>query len=303
MSVDYLEKTNDNFSASTKLPDIPLDSLTLDPFANTRDSRFYYGSVSHHQALTQLQDMLADGNQCWGSLCGSSGLGKTLLRTVLHRSLDPMRFICISIETSLLNFDGLLLEIISQIGGERVYGSEYPDRYSRLSEFKQLLTELVVHSNRHLVLLIDEAQGLDKDTLDGLRNLSNICAEHCNLMSFVLIGGSRLESTLRGLPELAQRMAVRTSLLPLDLPQTGAYLQHRLAVAGSQQAIPFSEQALEKLHQMSRGNPREINGIMKQAMAIAQQSASGLGTASLQAALASRRVAGTGNTFKDLGMS
>jgi general secretion pathway protein A len=155
------------------------------------------------------------------------------------------------------------------------------------------------------VLLIDEAQGLDKDTLEGLRNLSNICAEQCNLMSFVLIGGSRLESTLRGLPELAQRVSVRTSLRPLDAVETGSYLQHRLITAGSRQSFPFSEKDMRRLHQVSRGVPRQVNDILKQAMNAAQMSATGLGPASLHDALDAilSPDMGRNTEFQSLGMS
>lgn len=284
---------------------ISLDTLTHDPFANTRDSRFYFGTSSHDAALAQLKAMLDDGNQGWACLSSAPGLGKTLLRTVMHRSLDPQRFVAVSIETSLLDFDELLLEIISQIRGERAHSPEFPDRYSRLSEFKLLLTEHVVQSGRHLVLLLDEAHGMGKDTLDNLRNLSNICAEQANLMSIILIGSSRLESSLRALPELAQRIAVRVSLAPLDIGQTGDYVQHRLNIAGCRQPIPFGPMDLQSLHQVSRGIPREINAILKQAIGFAKLSAHGLSADSLREALNTRSATASGQTaeFQSLGMS
>jgi len=298
MSVNYL-------SQNTVDAPITLASLTLDPFANTRDSRFYFDAAGHQAALLKFQAMLEDSNQGWGALIAAPGLGKTLLRTVLHRSLDPYRFLTISIENSLLGFDELLLEIISQMGGERVYANDYPDRYSRLSAFKLLLTEHVVQTDRHLVVLIDEAHGLDKQTLEYLRNLSNICAEQNNLMSIILMGGSRLGTTLRGLPELAQRIAVSMALQPLDAEQTIAYIKHRLAVAGCHQALPLSAQNLDRLHQVSRGNPRETNTILKRAMSIGEQAGSGLCDASISQALDELRTTGThqNNDFQSPGMS
>ena len=306
MNVDYLKPTTETQAEKIlQAGSIPLQSLMLDPFENTRDSRFFFNSSSHQAALTQLKAMLDDGNQGWACLSSAPGLGKTLLRTMLHRSLDPLRYIGISIENSLLDFDELLLEFISQISGERAYNSEYPDRYSRLSEFKLLLTEHVVQSGRHLVLLLDEAQGMDKKTLDNLRNLSNICAEQSNLMSIVLIGGNRLESTLRGLPELGQRIALRTKLSPLDVEQTSAYIQHRLNIAGCQQAVPFSTSDLQSLHQVSRGIPREINAILKQAINIANLSANDLSGDSLREALSTRSAMASNQTteFQSFEMS
>ena len=306
MSVDYLSlsgtEQTEKMEQSTS---IPLESLILDPFANTRDSRFYYDSISHQTAITQFTDMLNDGNQGWGCLSSAPGLGKTMLRTVLHKSLDASRHIGVSIENSLLDFDQLLLEIISQISGERAYNSDFPDRYSRLAEFKLLLTELVVQSGRHLVLLLDEAQDLEKETLDKLRNLSNICAEQSNLMSIILIGGTRLDSTLRSLPALGQRIAVRANLLPLDIIQTGAYVQHRLQIAGSQQPMPFSDTDLQSLHRVSGGVPREINMILKQAISFAGLSTKCLSAGNLHEALNARSSVASGGTtkFNSLGMS
>jgi len=306
MNVENIRPSDKQTSTDVEQPTtISLESLALDPFANTRDSRFYYASFSHQAAISQLKVMLDDGNQGWGCLSSAPGLGKTLLRTVLHRSLDPLHYFCISIESSLLDFDQLLLEIISQISSERAYSSDFPDRYSRLAEFKLLLTEQVVQSGRHLVLFLDEAQDLEKRTLDLLRNLSNICAEQSNLMSIILMGDTRLDSTLRGLPALGQRIAVRANLLPLDVEQTGAYVQHRLQIAGSQQLFPLEDNDLRSLHRVSRGVPREINTILKQAINFARLSSKGLCADSLREALNTRSSATGGQSaeFQSLGMS
>ena len=306
MNVDYLRVSDKQQTEDVEqFTSIPLESLNLDPFANTRDSRFYYGSVLHQSAVNQLKDMLDDGNQGWACLSSAPGLGKTLLRTVLHRSLDTNRYLGVSIENSLLDFDQLLLEIISQISGERAYSPDFPDRYSRLAEFKLLLTEHVVQSGRHLVLFLDEAQDFEKETLDKLRNLSNICAEQSNLMSIILIGDTRLDSTLRGLPALSQRIALRANLLPLDIKQTGAYLQHRLQIAGSQQPLPFGDNDLQSLHRVSHGVPREINAILKQAINFAKLSSTSLSADSLHEALNTRASATARHSaeFQSLGMS
>jgi len=306
MNVDYLKLSGEQQAEGVEQSaSIPLESLTLDPFANTRDSRFYFGSILHQSAVDQLKDMLDDSNQGWACLSSAPGLGKTLLRTVLHRSLDTNRYLGVSIENSLLDFDQLLLEIISQVSGDRAYSSDFPDRYSRLAEFKLLLTELVVQSGRHLVLFLDEAQDFDKKTLDNLRNLSNICAEQANLMSIILIGDSRLDSSLRSLPALDQRIAVRANLLPFDVEQTGAYIQHRLQIAGSRQPLPFAANDLQSLHRVSRGVPREINTILKKAINFARLSSKGLCADTLREVLNTRSSATDGQSaeFQSLGMS
>jgi len=242
------------------------DPLSGQPFESTRDSQYYFAAASHEKAVSRLYDMFHDGNQGFAALIADPGLGKTLVRTVLHRRLDSLRFVRVSIETSLLNFDEILLEIISQIQGDRVHAADLPDRYSRLALFKTLLSERIIHSGRHLVLMLDEAQGFDRATLEALRNLSNISSEQQNLMSVALFGGRQLDNLVQGLPELRQRIGEQLNLSPLDSRETHAYVDHRLRTAGSLRTLSLADTTWARLHRVSGGIPRNINRIMKSAL-------------------------------------
>jgi type II secretory pathway predicted ATPase ExeA len=242
------------------------ETLSVQPFECTRDSQYYFAAASHEKAVSRFYDFFLDGNQGFAVLSGDSGLGKTLIRTVLHRRLDSQRFVRVSIETSLLGFDEMLLEIISQIQGDRVHTADLPDRYSRLALFKTLLSERVIHSGRHLLLMIDEAQGLERATLEDLRNLSNISAEKQNLMSVGLFGGTQLDNLVQGLPELRQRIGEQLNLSPLDSSETHDYVHHRLRTAGSPRTLTLADTTWAHLHRVSGGVPRNINRIMKKAL-------------------------------------
>ena len=252
------------------------DLFSGQPFECTRDSQYYFAAASHEKAVSRLYDMFHDGNQGFAVLSGDSGLGKTLIRTVLHRRLDSQRFVRVSIETSLLGFDEMLLEIISQIQGDRVHAADLPDRYSRLALFKTLLSDRIIHSGRHLVLMLDEAQGLDRATLEGLRNLSNISAEKQNLMSVGLFGGTQLDNLVQGLPELRQRIGEQLNLSHLGSSETHAYVDHRLRIAGSPRSLSLADTTWARLHRVSGGIPRNINRIMKSALNSSMSSENGL---------------------------
>ena len=252
------------------------DLFSGQPFECTRDSQYYFAAASHEKAVSRLYDMFHDGNQGFAVLSGDSGLGKTLIRTVLHRRLDSQRFVRVSIETSLLGFDEMLLEIISQIQGDRVHAADLPDRYSRLALFKTLLSERIIQSGRHLVLMLDEAQGLDRATLEGLRNLSNISAEKQNLMSVGLFGGTQLDNLVQGLPALKQRIGEQLILAPLDSSETHDYVNHRLRTAGSPRTLSLADTTWARLHRVSGGIPRNINRIMKSALNSSMSSENGL---------------------------
>lgn len=267
------------------------------PFEGTRDSQYYFAAASHEKAVSRLYDMFLDGNQGFATLCGDSGLGKTLIRTVLHRRLDSLRFVRVSIENSLLNFDEMLLEIISQIQGDRVHAADLPDRYSRLALFKTLLSERIIHSGRHLVIMIDEAQGLDRVTLDGLRNLSNISVEKQNLISIALFGGNQLDNLIQGLPELSQRIGEQLTLAPLNSSETHAYVDHRLSISGNSRILSLADTTWASLHRVSGGVPRSINRIMKKTLNTSMLSGNSLDDACLLGVL--ERFGGRGVTQLD----
>jgi len=236
------------------------------PFDSTRDTRYFFPSAGHAEALSRLQFLADDRNMGMGLLTGEIGSGKTLLRTVLHSRLSPESHVRVSIENGLLDFDDLLLEILSQVQSQRLRASDYPDRYSRLAAFKRLLTEQVVGRGRHLVILLDEAQQLDLRCLDAIKGLTNISSERQNYLTVILIGQPELRGHLRRIPQVDQRVSLRFHLTALTAEETGEYIRHRLAVAGYRGPFPFDDQALDNLFDASHGIPREINRICKIAL-------------------------------------
>ena len=249
-------------------PESPAAGIALreQPFDNTRDTRYFFASEGHAEALSRLRFLAADRNMGMGLLTGEIGSGKTLVRTLLNRELARPDYMVVSLENCLLDFDGLLLEIISQMRGERVGVNEMPDRYTRLSSFKQLLMRRVAEPSRHLLVLLDEAQQLSPANLEALRALTNIASERQNFLTLVLIGQPDLRNTVRGLPQIDQRIGLRYHLGALSYDDTRQYLEHRLEVAGFQGRGLFDEAALGLLFETSGGIPREINRVCKLAL-------------------------------------
>lgn len=243
-----------------------LHSLRDAPFDNTRDTRFFYSSAGHAEAISRLEFMVDDQNMGMGMLTGEIGCGKTITRTVLQNRLTHDRHVVVTVENCLLEFDELLLEILSQIRQERVTSAQLPDRYSRLSEFKQTLMRKVVEKNRHLVILLDEAQQLSASGLEEIKALTNIASERRNFITIILIGQPELRSMVKGLPQVDQRISLRYHLNPLSPKEIYEYMMHRLHIAGYQGPPPFTREAMVSLSQASHGIPREINRICKLAL-------------------------------------
>src|SRR6476660_9755526 len=95
------------------------------------------------------------------------------------------------------------------------------------------------------LLIIDEAQNLPLQVLEQIRILSNLETEKEKLLQIILVGQPNLKEALRRpqLRQLDQRISIRYDLNPLSKEETGAYIQHRLSVAGGGSAVAFSPRA------------------------------------------------------------
>jgi hypothetical protein len=118
------------------------------------------------------------------------------------------------------------------------------------------------------IIIIDEAQNLPKDTLEELRMLSNLETDRDKLIQIILVGQLELEERLKydELKQLAQRISIRYRLTPLTREETGAYVRHRLEVAGDGSSIKFMPRVLSRIHDLSKGIPRRINLICERAL-------------------------------------
>jgi hypothetical protein len=118
------------------------------------------------------------------------------------------------------------------------------------------------------VLIIDEAQNLPLPVLEQIRILSNLETDKEKLLQIILVGQLNLGTLLRSpeLRQLDQRVSIRYELQPLDREAAGAYVVHRLAVAGGSGSVSFNTKALDEVHARSGGLPRLINLICDRAL-------------------------------------
>mgnify|MGYP000243905196 CR=1 FL=1 len=120
--------------------------------------------------------------------------------------------------------------------------------------------------DKHLIVLVDEAQQLGLDTLEQLKALTNIASERQNFLTLILIGQPELRERLARLPQVEQRVSLRFHLGALTETETGDYVRHRLKAAGLVGEPPVDPAAVTLLHRASRGIPREINRLCKLAL-------------------------------------
>jgi general secretion pathway protein A len=236
--------------------------LTEEPFSIAANPRFLYMSTSHREALAHLlYGMGSDSG--FVLLTGEVGTGKTTVCRCLLEQLPENTKVAF-----ILNPRVSVIELLSSICDE--LGIGYSGNVDSVKTFVDAI-------NRHLlarhaggcntVVIIDEAQNLSFEVLEQLRLLTNLETNERKLMRIILIGQPELGEMLARpeFKQLEQRITARYHLRPLLREEIGAYVEHRLAVAGRRKPV-FSEQVLAKLYRKTGGIPRLINVICDRAM-------------------------------------
>jgi type II secretory pathway predicted ATPase ExeA len=234
--------------------------LTRKPFSLTPDPQFLYLSKQHAVTLAMLEYGL--GNQAGFTLItGEIGSGKTTL--IRHILKNMGREITVGVITNThRNFGDLLTWILSAYGLERSPGDKVM-MYQQLVDF--VASEFF--QERRVVLIVDEAQNMDVETLEELRLLSNMNIGDELLLQLIIVGQPELQQTLLRpeLTQFAQRISVEHHITALDLADTGKYIDHRIRVAGGRAGL-FDRYAVAVVYYFSRGTPRSINNLCDMAL-------------------------------------
>jgi general secretion pathway protein A len=226
--------------------------LSERPFTLIPDPDFLYLSPQHKLARAYLEYGLTQ-RLGFIVLTGEVGTGKTTLIKSLLKGADRQQRIGVIYQTSFGAED--LLELLLREFGIK---GHFTTRVARLGAFNQFLLN-AYSRGEHVVLIVDEAQNLGPEALEELRLLSNLQTEKEPLLQVILVGQPALQERLRhpSLMQLAQRVSVQYHLTPLDGKESKEYIVYRLARAGGSGI--FSESALEKLFEYTKGVPRRLN--------------------------------------------
>jgi general secretion pathway protein A len=240
------------------------------PFSLSPDPKFLYRSQSHANAFELLQYAIRR-REGFAVVTGDIGTGKTTLCRALLEEIDRTTFTALVLDPFLSEQD-LLKRILQDFGvvsredirAGRLAGITKQDLIETLYDFLLGLVPLKANA----VLIIDEAQNLPLAVLEQIRILSNLETDKEKLLQIILIGQLNLGTLLRSpeLRQLDQRVSIRYQLEPLDRETVGAYVAHRLTIAGGSAAVTFAPKALDRVHRLSGGIPRIINLLCDRAL-------------------------------------
>src|SRR6266545_2775781 len=207
------------------------------PFNITPDPRFLFFPDKHREAFNHVLFGIRE-RKGFIQITGEVGAGKTTVcRAILSELGSSYRTALIL--NPVVTSTQLMRTILMELGLE----PRRQDRTTNLEILNKFLLDRAAEGH-DVVLIIDEAQDLERELLEQVRLLSN------------------LETDQRKL----QRITVRYHLAPLDRPETERYIAHRLRVAGADGKPAFTRWAIRRIHGYARGIPRLINAVCDKAL-------------------------------------
>ena len=232
------------------------------PFGITPDTSFFYACRSTQQALNTLLVAVNNG-EGFIKITGEVGTGKTLLCRKFMATLDG-GWVTAYLPNPNVEPRTLLLALAEELGVAVDLGV---DQHHLLKGIARTLLDQA-RARKRVVLCMDETQAMPLETLETVRLLTNLETEKRKLLHVVLFGQPELDSRLasESVRQLRQRIVFQHNLKGLAADEVGAYVAHRLAVAGYRGEPLLGRGAVGLLHRASRGVPRLINILMHKSL-------------------------------------
>ena len=231
------------------------------PFKLVPNPAYLFLSRSHEEAMAHLTYAMEHGDG-FVEITGEVGTGKTTICRAFLESLDENTEAAYIFNPKLDS-----IQLIKAVNDEFGISSDADNIKDLIDTLNSFLIEKRAEG-KNVILLIDEAQGLNKEVLEQLRLLSNLETTNHKLLQIILVGqpelGEKLDS--RELRQLSQRISLSCRLIPLNYRETKEYIQHRINIASQKPGVKFTRTAYRYIYKYSRGIPRSINIVCGRAL-------------------------------------
>jgi general secretion pathway protein A len=236
--------------------------LMEEPFGASPDPHFFFRSEQHHEVVATLFYAIQQ-RRGFAMLVGSAGLGKTSALFALVQSLRDKAEV-VYLPNPYYDRTTILEAILGALGMEPVASAAGNHRL-----FYEYLVK-THYTGKTCVVVLDEAQDLNRDTLEAIRMLSNFETPSEKLVQIILAGQPRLAETLKqpDCEQIRQRLSAVARLTPLSRSEVYDYMAHRLKIATGSTGL-FTRDALEAIASASAGVPRNVNTICFNSLTLA----------------------------------
>jgi len=228
--------------------------LNEPPFRITPHTEFFFDGANRGPTLEALVYAITH-DEGIVKVTGEVGSGKTMLCRVLMERLPD------SVETVYLANPSLSRDEILHSIADELHLQLASDRSSRL--LRDLQEQLIARyaAGRRVVVLIDEAHAMPKDTLEEVRLLSNLETDRHKLLQIVLFGQPELNELLGGMDmrQLKERITHSFRLEPFVTGDVESYIDFRMRAAGYRGPKVFTPRAVRRIAAAAQGLTRRVN--------------------------------------------
>ena len=231
------------------------------PFSRTIATKDLFPTASQKELGARLAYLVRERG--FGLVTGEIGSGKFTAVRAFAANLDFNRYLVVYLANPTTGITGLYRDLLLQLGVEPPFSK--PRLVARI---RSALDDLNANKHRAPVIVLDEAHLLTQPMLEQLRLLFSDKMDSQSLATVVLVGHPDLRRTLHLTIHEAftQRLTVRYHLGPLDLQETIGYVKHQAQVAGYKTGTLFTDDALQRIFEYTKGIPRRINQVCTTAL-------------------------------------
>jgi len=236
-----------------KLPMADFFGWKYHPFSDTYIQRRLWMSKRDSRQLETIKRLLHTGKSI--ALCGPSGSGKTTLVHALINDLDKNSY-----RTVLIPYAGHprngLTRILAETLGVETKGRGVP----LITRAQQHLETMTNGANpRHPVIIIDDAQLVENESLWDLCSLLFQTAKQTVAASLLLIGDETLAKRLElyVLKPIRARLTTTLKLNAMNEFETRLFIESRLENAEAPSDL-FADDAIDIIAAYTRGNRRAV---------------------------------------------
>lgn len=232
------------------------------PFRITPDTHVFFEGCDRGAALYALCYAIAQGEGIT-KVVGEVGTGKTMLCRMLPLKIeDAVDWVYLAHPS--LSPEHTLHTIAHELGLDVKEGD---DKLVVMRKLHEALLERHAQG-RHVVVLVEEAQGMPLESLEEIRLLSNLETDEYKLLQIVLFGQPELDEKLADnrIRQLRERITYSLYLDPLSTPDILSYLNFRLRAAGYRGPDLFNKQLAKSIALYSRGLIRRVNILADKAL-------------------------------------
>jgi len=228
--------------------------LARPPFAPLTDP----GEIHHVEQYSLLSRHLDAAGSNSGHLVvvrGADGSGKTTLLNRHVASLGEKAFFA-TIDQSCENETDFYCTFLRQLGFDNITGKP--------GELRHITDEFLIHGARTrdtVLLIIDNVHQVRPFVLQQLRLILAASPEARRVISAVITGNSHIRRIVDSpaMDSLRFREFADFHIRAYTESETGAYIRHRLRLAGDSTGTAFAPDSYAMIHRYSGGIPGKIN--------------------------------------------